>query len=133
MVEITLPWMMPEAMIRTLIVEDDALVARTLGRLLSRHFEVVDAVTDGETALLRVEHDKIDLVITDFDLGAGMTGVDLAQKIRDARPEIRIILVSGSYRADDYAELAASTGIDAFIAKPTPLPELLATIRRITS
>jgi CheY-like chemotaxis protein len=114
-------------MIRTLIVEDDALVARTMGRLLSRHLDIVDAVTDGEAALRRVELDRIDLVITDFDLGPGMTGVGLAQRIREARPDIRVIMVSGSY-----PELGAGDGVDAFFAKPAPIAELIATIRRIT-
>lgn len=119
-------------MIRTLIVEDDALVARTLGRLLSRHLDVVDAVTDGEAALRRVEHDQIDLVITDFDLGAGMTGVDLAQRLREARPEIRIIMVSGSYQSPDQPHPGEREGIDAFIPKPALIPELIATIKRVT-
>ena len=114
-------------MIRTLIVEDDALVARTMGRLLSRHFDVVDAVTDGEEALRRVELDAIDLVITDFDLGRGMTGIDLAHRIRDVRPEIRIIMVSGSSPT-----ISESDGIDAFLTKPALIPELIATIRRVT-
>jgi len=119
-------------MIRTLIVEDDALVARTLGRLLSRHLDVVDAVTDGEAALRRLEHDQIDLVITDFDLGAGMTGVDLALRIREARPQIRIIMVSGSYQTPDQPYPGEREGIDAFIPKPAPIPELIAAIKRVT-
>ena len=120
-------------MIRTLIVEDDALVARALGRLLSRHFDVVDAVTDAESALRRVEHDAIELVITDFDLGSGMTGVELAHRIRDAFPSIRIILLSGSFQTGAEPEISESDGIDAFLAKPTPIPELIDTIRRVTS
>lgn len=119
-------------MIRTLIVEDDALVARTMGRLLSRHLDIVDAVTDGEAALRRVEMDQIDLVITDFDLGSGMTGIDLAQRIREARPNIRIIMVSGSFQTSEQPQISESDGIDAFIAKPAPIPELIATIRRLT-
>jgi CheY-like chemotaxis protein len=119
-------------MIRTLIVEDDALVARTMGRLLSRHLDIVDAVTDGESALRRVELDQIELVITDFDLGPGMTGVDLAHRIREARPNIRIIMVSGSFQSGEEPPMGQNDDIDAFLAKPTPIPELIATIRRVT-
>ncbi|HUQ06718.1 MAG TPA: response regulator [Kofleriaceae bacterium] len=117
-------------MIRALIVDDDALVARTMGRLLSRHLEVVDAVCDAETAMRRLEIDPIDVVITDFDLGdlsGGKTGLDLAEEVRRQFPQIRIIMVSGSYGAprDD------SGVIDAFFAKPVQVADLLERVRGI--
>lgn len=114
-------------MIRALIVDDDVLVARTMGRLLSRHLEVVDAVCDADTAMRRLEVDPIDVVITDFDLGAGKTGMDLAGEVRRLFPQVRIIMVSGSYGAPD-----EDTGvIDAFFAKPVQVAELLAGVREV--
>lgn len=112
-------------MIRTLIVDDDALVARTMGRMLSRHVEVVDAVCDASTALQRLEVDEIDVLITDFDLGPGMTGLDLAQSVRERYPGVRIIMVSGS------AERPIGA-IDAFFAKPVQVAELVSRLREIT-
>jgi two-component SAPR family response regulator len=114
-------------MIRALIVDDDALVARTMGRLLSRHIEVVDAVCDAETAMRRLEIDPIDVVITDFDLGAGKTGMDLAEDVRKQFPQVRIIMVSGSYGAPR----EESGVIDAFFAKPVPVADLLERVRGI--
>jgi two-component SAPR family response regulator len=114
-------------MIRALIVDDDALVARTMGRLLSRHLEVVDAVCDAETAMRRLEIDPIDVVITDFDLGAGKTGMDLAEDVRKQFPQVRIIMVSGSYGAPR----EESGVIDAFFAKPVPVADLLERVRGI--
>jgi two-component SAPR family response regulator len=114
-------------MIRALIVDDDALVARTMGRLLSRHIEVVDAVCDAETAMRRLEIDPIDVVITDFDLGAGKTGMDLAEDVRKQFPQVRIIMVSGSYGAPR----EESGVIDAFFAKPVQVADLLERVRGI--
>jgi two-component SAPR family response regulator len=114
-------------MIRALIVDDDALVARTMGRLLSRHLEVVDAVCDAETAMRRLEIDPIDVVITDFDLGAGKTGMDLAEDVRKQFPQVRIIMVSGSYGAPR----EESGVIDAFFAKPVQVADLLERVRGI--
>jgi two-component SAPR family response regulator len=114
-------------MIRALIVDDDALVARTMGRLLSRHIEVVDAVCDADTAMRRLEIDPIDVVITDFDLGAGKTGMDLAEDVRKHFPQVRIIMVSGSYGAPR----EDSGVIDAFFAKPVQVADLLERVRGI--
>jgi two-component SAPR family response regulator len=114
-------------MIRALIVDDDALVARTMGRLLSRHLEVVDAVCDADTAMRRLELDPIDVVITDFDLGVGKTGLDLAEEVRKQYPQVRIIMVSGSYGAPR----EDSGVIDAFFAKPVPVADLLESVRGI--
>jgi CheY-like chemotaxis protein len=120
-------------MIRTLIVDDDALVARTMGRMLSRHVEVVDAVCDASTALARLEHDSIDVLITDFDLGPGMTGRELAESVKKLFPQIRIIMVSGSFGAFPEQPSQGTDAIDAFFPKPVRVQDLLSRLQELTS
>lgn len=80
-----------------LLVEDDGDV-----RALTRHIleeaslRVIEA-PDGPTALKRwQEHrDEIDLLITDMVMPGGLSGVDLADRIRAERPELPVVFSSG--------------------------------------
>lgn len=114
--------------IRILLVEDDLHIARAMARLLSHHFAIVDVLDDAETALLRVDVDEVDVVVTDYHLGHGrMTGIALAGAISARAPEIPVILVSGSL--DDRVEaLAKAAGIRATLPKPFSPAELVSAI-----
>jgi CheY-like chemotaxis protein len=82
--------------ISILVVEDEALPRLDLVETLSgAGYEVLEA-SDADQALgyLRNRH-PIDVVITDIDLGAGLTGWDVAETFRAARSDIPIIYVSG--------------------------------------
>ena len=112
-------------MIRVLLVEDNVLVARTFGRQLSRYLDVVDAVNNGEIALRRLELDAVDVVITDHDLGAGMSGLELARACRERWPHIPVIVVSGSLDVDALRTRTLAECVRACFAKPVPLDALL--------
>jgi CheY-like chemotaxis protein len=75
-------------------------------------------------ALLDKERD-IDLVITDHVM-PGMSGVELARRLRDLWPELRVILASG------YADLVVGDKLD-FPLPRLPKPFLQADITRVIS
>jgi YesN/AraC family two-component response regulator len=58
----------------------------------------------------------VDLVVTDFAM-PGMTGIDLAEKIRSVRPEVPVILCTG-YGEHLSGEAMESAGIKSFLIKP---------------
>jgi CheY-like chemotaxis protein len=70
-----------------------------------------------------------DLVITDHTMPQ-MTGATLAQKLKEARSDIPIILCTG-YSQTISQEKAESMGIDGFVMKPLSRNELGETIRRV--
>jgi two-component system cell cycle sensor histidine kinase/response regulator CckA len=80
-----------------LLVEDDNDV-----RALARHIledaalRVIDA-SDGPSALecWRERRDQIDLLITDMVMPSGLSGADLADRIRAERPDLPVIFTSG--------------------------------------
>lgn len=117
--------------IRVLVVEDDLYVARMLARRLSRHFDIVDVVDDAETALLRLDVDHVDLVLTDLDLGPGRPdGIALACRIAERSPDLPIILASATL--DDHARARAkAAGIRAALEKPVPPAELVPMIEAL--
>ncbi len=80
---------------RLLVVDDEPQVRGMIARLLRRDgYEVLEA-EDGFEALERFESgETIDAMITD-QVMPGMSGVELAARVREQRPELPILLVSG--------------------------------------
>lgn len=109
---------------RVLVVEDDPMVRR----LLVRHFQkknvtVVEA-PDAEQALafFKQPDQLFDAVITDVHL-PGMTGVDLATRIRASRPAQPIVFVTGDVD-EDLARQALEGGSAGYLLKPFEFFEL---------
>ncbi len=79
-----------------LIVDDDEMVRNAAQAMLSHRlgYEVL-AVSNGETALSVLKHNKtIQLMFTDVMM-PGLNGHELAQQARELRPELKILLTSG--------------------------------------
>jgi CheY-like chemotaxis protein len=79
---------------RILLVEDEQAVRFAIGRLLQRLGFAVTMATNGADALQSIEQQTFDLVLTDAVM-PGMSGTDLVQHLRTARPDLRVILMSG--------------------------------------
>jgi signal transduction histidine kinase len=84
---------------RVLVVEDDPIVAAGTVAMLEDLGHVAIEAASGEAALevLRSDH-QIDLVVTDHAM-PGISGTELARRIRRSQPDLPIIIVTG------YAEL----------------------------
>ena len=116
---------------RILFVDDEeALVELTGGLLHGLGYQVV-GTTDSLDALQTFSErpDAFDLVITDQTMPR-MTGAVLAQKLKEIRPDIPVILCTG-YSETISQEKAESMGIDGFVMKPLSKTELGETIRRM--
>jgi len=81
--------------LRILLVDDDAEVRTVTAAYLADMGHRVVEAADGSSALdILKTDDQLDLLIADFAM-PGMTGTDLADKVRAVRPEIGILLVTG--------------------------------------
>src|SRR5688500_8900063 len=104
-----------------------------MGRVLSRRVVVVDVVGDSDSALVRLELDEIDVVVTDYDLGPDpRNGVELALAIRQRWPWIPVIMVSGSVDACIRAR-AREAGIRVCLEKPVSYDALFDALREATT
>jgi len=84
---------------RVLLVDDDPLVSMGTADMLMDLGHSVTEASSGMQALKILETDsQFDLVVTDYAM-PGMTGLDLASKIKQLRPRMPIIIATG------YAEL----------------------------
>jgi PAS domain S-box-containing protein len=81
---------------RVLIVEDEPIVAELAIALVTELGYEAVAVSSGREALARLARDaRFDLVFTDVIMPGGMTGVELARRVRERRPELPILLTTG--------------------------------------
>ncbi|MFN0118809.1 MAG: response regulator [Elusimicrobiota bacterium] len=106
---------------RILIVEDEAVMGRFLMRVLAKPGrEVVIASSYREGLKAIQENSKIDAALIDVNLES-YDGIRLAILLRDLRPGLRIVVMSGN----PSNELRViQTGFGAMLAKPFTIEEL---------
>ncbi|MFB3903987.1 MAG: response regulator [Acidobacteriota bacterium] len=114
-----------------LIVEDDEQVRKLAVRALREFgYQVLEAVQWQEaTESCRTYHGPIELLLTDVVM-PGMSGYDLAGSLRGARPNMKVLFMSGySDRPLEERELREHNA--AFIQKPFTPQELAQRVRRL--
>jgi CheY-like chemotaxis protein len=96
----------PQEPLTILVAEDEQIVRQLVCRILLRlGYRVIEAV-DGCDALEKLKHgtgDRIDLLFTDLMMPQ-MDGRELARKVSEHDPRIRVLFTSGSY--DSAAEFS---------------------------
>jgi signal transduction histidine kinase/FixJ family two-component response regulator len=110
-----------------MLVDDDALISMSAGEMLRElGHTVIEANSAGEAlGALQTLDWKLDLLITDHAM-PGMTGAELAAKVRALKPDLPILLATG------YADLGQDSAPDLpRLAKPYTQNELAAEIRRL--
>lgn len=103
---------------RILIVDDNPEAARALAVLLELWGHEVLLAHDGRAALEHVRRWHPHLVLLDIGL-PGMDGFEVAAALRRecGQRSLRVISMSGTSRADDFAR-ALESGIDQHLHKP---------------
>jgi CheY-like chemotaxis protein len=112
-----------------LYVEDDADVRETVELLLDAlGYRLVSAASGAEAYGLLRDNEGIDLLFSDVVMPGGMNGVELAEKARGLRPDLKIVLTSGY--SDSLLKLKASELADVhWLAKPFQFDDLARAIR----
>jgi CheY-like chemotaxis protein len=105
---------------RVLVVDDDPLSRFGIRDLLEREFDVREA-RNGRDALVLLEREPVDLVITDLVMPE-MDGVSLTGAIR-ARGDLKVIWCT-AYDRDEFRRAARELRADGYLVKPLDLDEL---------
>lgn len=79
-----------------LLVEDDPFYATMIQELLKQNgYNDLKHIDNGLESLLQVYEERIpDVVVMDYHLGM-MNGVEILQKIRAYRPDLKVVFMSG--------------------------------------
>ena len=116
--------------LRILIVEDDASMRRSIGRLLrASGFECVEL--DSAEALLNSEDpDAWDCLVSDIQL-PGLSGFQLMESVRRSRPAMPVVLVT-AYDEPKTRNRALQNHRVAYLVKPFEATALVDAIRKVT-
>ena len=114
-----------------LVVEDEESVRKLTSHVLRRRgYDVLEAANAGEALLVcEQHHSSIPLLITDIVM-PGMSGPDLADRLRPLHPEMKILFTSG-YTDAPAVEHGLSTHTMAFLQKPFTPAELARKVRDV--
>lgn len=113
-----------------LLVEDDDLDVRLMRRALQDEpYVAVDIARDGATAMMLLRSTSVDLVLLDLHL-PGDAGFDVLGWIQENRPNLPVIVVTGTPEPEDRARVYA-LGASTFMPKPTEAADFQAFIRAL--
>jgi DNA-binding NtrC family response regulator len=114
---------------RILIVDDDRETCRFMAELLEQEGREFDVAYDPATALALAHAKPFDLVISDINLNASMSGLDVLRVFKQANPQGAVVLISG-FGTLETAIDAVRAGAFDYISKPFNIGEVKAIVER---
>jgi two-component system, cell cycle sensor histidine kinase and response regulator CckA len=113
-----------------LLVEDDAILRHTVAYFLRQQgYHIIEAANGVEALRLWTQHQQtIEMLLTDMVMPEGMTGLDLASRLRAQKPALKVIVSSG-YSADLLDQNGRLLEGVYYLPKPCEAPVLAKTIR----
>ena len=112
-------------MYTVIVAEDEERIRRGIVRNVkweSVGFRVIGEAENGADALEMVEQLEPDLLITDIRMPF-INGIELARQIREVRPAVQIMFLSG-YDDFSYAQEAIQYNIISYLLKPISAEDL---------
>ncbi|MGH8226962.1 MAG: response regulator [Steroidobacteraceae bacterium] len=118
-------------MIRVLLAEDQAMVRGALAALLALagDIEVLASCSDGAGAWTECVRLRPDVIVTDIEM-PGLTGLELASRVREHGLPVKVIIVTTFARAG-YLRRALDAGVVGYLLKDAPADHLAEAIRKV--
>jgi DNA-binding response OmpR family regulator len=114
---------------RVLVAEDDEGLRSVLERGLRESGYMVDAVADGEKALVFVRTYPYEALILDWRM-PGLSGLDVVRELRREKSPVPILMLTARDTAHDRVT-GLDEGADDYLVKPFDFGELLARLRAL--
>lgn len=110
--------------LRVLLVDDEIFIREMGSDVLSLLGCVTTVASDGRKAwdMFRVKPSAFDIIITDYNMPE-MTGIDLAAKVMNIKPNLPIIISTG-FASGFTDKQAENLGISCILPKPYTIQEL---------
>lgn len=115
---------------QVLVVEDDAVLADGLRRVLGEHGMSVELLADGHQADLRLQHaDALAVAVLDIGL-PGLDGYELVRRLRARGSALPVLLLTARDAIDERVR-GLELGADDYLVKPFATAELVARLRAL--
>ncbi len=110
-------------MFKILIAEDDSELRQLFEKVLTKNGYSVIGVPDGEKALEALDHEYIDLIISDIMMPV-MDGYELVRSLREAGDQTPVLMITAKDAFDDM-RLGFLSGTDDYMVKPVNVNEMV--------
>jgi FixJ family two-component response regulator len=111
------------------IVDDDASLRRSVGRLLNAYGFAAVEYSSAEAFLAQHASTDVACLVLDIDLNGGMSGIELQRRLNEVGSNLPIIFISAledrSFQID-----AERAGCTAYLRKPFSGSDLIATVKK---
>ena len=112
-----------------LLVEDDAVLADGLSRILQSHAMVVDVVGNGARADEVLQRAEVAVVVLDIGL-PGIDGFEVVRRLRARASNVPVLLLTARDAIEDRVR-GLELGADEYLVKPFATAELVARIKAL--
>ena len=121
----------PPARGRVLVVDDEPEIAELVAEHLRRDGLTVEVVGSGAKALLRLQAERFDLVVSDLRM-PDLDGPALVAALRERHPELarRVVLITGDALGAELNEVIRGAELPVF-EKPLDIAALRGEVRRL--
>lgn len=116
-------------MFKILVVEDDSELNQLFCRTLNRNGYVALGAFDAAQALIMLEKEAVDLIISDVMM-PGMDGFELVRQLRDAKMTLPIMMITAKSDIKD-KQSGFLSGADDYMVKPVDLQEMLLRVQAL--
>jgi len=117
--------------IRVLLAEDQAMVRGALAALLrlESNIEVVASCADGLAAWTEAQRLVPDVIVADIEM-PGLTGLELASRVREHALPSRVVIVT-TFARTGYLRRALDAGVAGYLLKDAPAQQLADAVRKV--
>lgn len=117
--------------IRVVVAEDEGMIRDAFAQLLDLQsdVEVIGRAKNGAEALQAVRDHRPEVVLTDIEMPT-MTGLELAEAVRDERLPTKVVIVT-TFARPGYLRRAMDAGVAGYVLKAEPIDELVQALRTV--
>ncbi len=114
---------------RILVVDDDAETCQFMRELLQESGREIVTADTPEQALAAMEEAPFDLVLSDINLNAGLSGLDLLRAFKSRDPRVEVVLISAFGTLETALEAVRAGAFD-FVSKPVDISQVREVVGR---
>ncbi|NIO28649.1 MAG: response regulator [Candidatus Latescibacteria bacterium] len=114
--------------IKVLVLDDEPVVCERLQDYLEKKGMTVEAYTESQRALDRLNEKAFDVIVTDMKM-EGPTGMDVLLAVKRGSYNSEVIIITGYGSSEDLRE-AEAVGVFEYIGKPFKMSDMYNLVKK---